>query len=55
MKKRQKHVEKNRERSKLRQRPSKNVKNLTKFFKIIKNHNKCYKSIKNHQKLSRNQ
>ena len=55
MKKRQKHVEKHRKQSILRQRPSKNVKNLRKYFKIIKNHKKYHKSIKNHQKLSRNQ
>ena len=55
MKKRQKHVEIHRKQSKLRQRPSKNVKNLTKYFKIVKNHKKYHKSLKNHQKLSRNQ
>ena len=55
MKKRQKHVEKNRTQSKLRQKPSKNVKNLRKYLKINKNHKNCHKSIKNHQKLSTNQ
>ena len=38
MKKRQKHVEKHLKQSKLRQKPSKNVKNLRKYFKIIRNH-----------------
>ena len=37
MRKRQKYVEKHIKQSKLRQKPSKNVKNLRKYFNIIKN------------------
>ena len=58
MKKRQKHVEKHRNQSKLQQRPSKNVKNLRKYFKIIKNNKKRsqinQKPIKNYQETSEN-